>query len=229
MRTPAALIVRLAGVVLAVAATALLLAHCGEPSPSQVLRERYQLTDAEAEAWNRLYVVEAEVAATALWGLIGRGEFDSAMLVVERYGDERMESGFRNRIERVWAPVVNWPAAGFLNEPQIGLGDGQTVGFSTWGELLSGGFQRAVLCDDSITVFFVFKGYWQAESMPVYAAAACGDFGTESPQWRPFAHVVFSADASEETVKSEGQAYFSRNLEEFLAYLKTRTFGTFGI
>ena len=207
---------------------ALIGAACSQDNQSRTLRDRYQLTEEEAAQWQRLYVTDAESLATAVWGHIGRREFDQAMLLVDRFGDERMSQNFETRIQDVWAPVIDWPAADFTKEPQIGLGEGKTVGFRTWGELLTGGFQRAVLCDDSITVFFVFNGYWETETMPVYAAVACGDFGSDTPQWRPFTHLVFSADASKETISSTGQAYFSRNLDEFLAFLKSRTFGSFG-
>jgi hypothetical protein len=207
---------------------ALLLTACGQDQSSHDFRDRYQLTGEEAAAWERLYVAEAESVAAALWGHIGHGEYDQAMFLVDRYGDERLSRNFETRIQNVWAPVIQWPAADFTKEPQIGLGAAQTIGFRTWGELLSGGFQRVVLADDSITVFFVLKGHWKTETIPVYAAVACGDFGEQTPQWRPFAHIVFSADASEEAVKSTGQAYFSSNLEEFVAFLRKRTFGSFG-
>ncbi len=204
------------------------LGSCGQNQSPATPQDRYQLSAADAAAWDKLYVADAESVATALWGHIGRGEFDQAMLLVDRYGDKRMSSMFENRISTVWAPIIQWPAADFTKEPQIALGQSQTIGFRTWGELLTGGFQRAVLAEDSITVFFVFKGYWKTETVPVYAAVACGDFGKDMPQWRPFAHLVFSADASEEVVKSTGQAYFAQNLDDFLAYLKKRTFGSFG-
>ena len=202
---------------------------CTQDNQSRTLRDKYQLTEEEAAKWERLYVAEAESLALAVWGHIGRREYDQAMLLVDRFGDQRMSKNFESRIQNVWAPVIDWPAADFTKEPQIGLGEGKTVGFRTWGELLSGAFQRAVLCEDSITVFFVFSGHWETETMPIYAAVACGDFGTETPQWRPFAHLVFSADASKEAITSMGQAYFARDLDEFLAFLKSRTFGSFGV
>jgi len=201
---------------------------CNLQSTPQTVQERYQLSDAEAEAWTRLHVDEADSAAAALWGHIGRQEYDQAKLLVDRYGDARMSKNFEGRIQNVWAPIIQWPAADFSTEPQIALGKSQTIGFRTWGELLSSGFQRAVLAEDSITVFFVLKGYWQTETIPIYAAVSCGDFGTETAQWRPFAHIIFSADASEATVNSTGQAYFAQNLDDFLAFLKKRTFGSFG-
>ncbi len=214
--------------VLACLLTMIIFGACSQEQSPKTVRERYQLTDGEAAAWERLYVADAESAAVALWGHIGLGEFDQAMFLVDRYGDKRMSQNFEERMRRVWAPVLQWPAATFSQEPQIGLGEAKTVGFRTWGELLSGGFQRAVLAEDSITVFFVLKGYWETETIPIYAAVACGDFGAESPQWRPFVHIVFSADASEEAIKSTGQVYFSQDLDEFLTFLKERTFGSFG-
>lgn len=201
---------------------------CGQGRSPQSPKSRYHLSDAEAAAWDKFYVADAESVATALWGHIGREEYDQAMLLVDRYGDKRMSRNFEDRIQKVWAPIIEWPAADFTKEPQIGLGQSETVGFRTWGELLTGGFQRVVLADDSITVFFVLKGYWQTGTVPVYAAVACGDFGEDQPQWRPFAHLIFSADASDEVVKSTGQAYFAQNLDDFIAFLRKRTFGSFG-
>lgn len=206
----------------------ILVTACNLQQTPQTPQERYQLTDEEAAAWSRLHIDEADSAAAALWGHIGRGEYDKAMLLVDRYGDKHMSQNFEDRIQNVWAPIIMWPAAGFSAEPQIGLGKSETVGFRTWGELLSSGFQRAAISNDSITVYFVLKGYWQTETVPIYAAVACGIFGQESPQWRPFAHLVFSADASQETINSTGQAYFAQNLDEFLEFLKRRNSGTFG-
>lgn len=212
----------------AVAATGVLclifLAACNLQQSPQTPQARYHLTDAEAAAWDRLYVAEAESAAAAVWGHIGRGEYDQAMLLIDRYGDKHLSGNFENRIQNVWAPIIMWPAAEFSSEPQIGLGKSETIGFRTWGELLSSGFQRAVLADDSITVYFVLKGYWRTETVPIYAAVGCGIFYEESPQWRPFAHFFFSADNSDETVKAMGQAYFARDLDDFLAHLRKRTY-----
>jgi hypothetical protein len=204
--------------------TTLLTVGCGKP-PSRIeaLREQYQLTDEEAARWGRLHVEEAESSAVALWSHIGRGEFDAAMLMIKRFGDPQLEELFSQRISGLWSKMITMPAAEFLKEPQLKiLGEGTTVGFETWGELFTGGFQRAVLSDDSITAYFVLKGYWQAVSMPVYAAIAFGDFGTEEPQWRPFAYMVFSLDASEDTRKATGKTQFRRDLDQFLTYLRSR-------
>jgi hypothetical protein len=192
-------------------------------------RQKYQLSSEEAEAWERLHVAEAESAAVALWGHIGRGEFDEAMLLVERFDDERMTLNFRRRIDNLWRPIIDLSAANFTAEHQIGLGPGEPVGFTTFGDLLTGGFQRAVICTDSITAYFVFNGHWQTNTIPVYAAVACGIFEVEKTrQWRPFAHLVFSTDSSEEMVKARGQAFFAEDIDQFMAFLRTRTFGSFG-
>ena len=228
MQNPTVRFCRVMSGVLACLLTIIFLGACSQDQSPQTVRERYQLTDAEAAAWDRLYVADAESVATALWGHIGREEYDQAMFLVDRYGDERMSRNFEERIRYVWAPVIQWPAADFPKEPQIGLGEAKTVGFRTWGDLLSSGFQRAVLAEDSITVFFVLNGHWETETIPIYAAVACGDFGTESPHWRPFVHIIFSTDASEEAIRSTGQAYFSQDLDDFLGFLKKRTFGSFG-
>ena len=212
--------------VLALALLAGLFVSCGTSAPSTP-QERYGLTDEEVAAWDRLYVVEAESLLVELWSHIGKGEFDQAMLMVTRFDDRRMKQVFQDRVDNLWNVMINWPADQLLKEPQIGLGEGQTVGFNTWGELWQGGFQRAVIADDSITVYFVFKGYWQTERVPVYAAVSCGDFGEEQIQWQPFAHMVFSLDESKEAIKALGQSHRAENLEQFVAYLKTRTFGTF--
>lgn len=202
-------------------------AGCAKP-PTRIdqLQEKYQLSDQEAAQWGRLHVDEAESAAVALWTHVGRGEFDAVTLLVKRYGVSNMDSLFARRITGLWSQLINMPAAEFIKEPQFQLlGEGKPVGFATWGELFSGGFQRAILSDDSITVYFVFEGYWQTHAMPVYAAVLCGDFGTAEPEWRPFAHIVFSMDASEETIKFTGKAQFRRDMTEFLAYLRTRRMG----
>ncbi len=213
--------------VLGLVTGAILLSGCGKSTPMQVLQNRYKLSDAEAAQWGRLHVDEAESLSVRIWGHIGRGEFDQARLMIKRFDDYHLDAVFDNRIKELWANVITRPAAEFLKEPQLQLlGEGKTVGFTTWGELLSSGFERAVLANDSITVYFVFKGYWQAHAMPVYAAVACGDFGTEEPQWRPLAHLVFSLDAAEETVKTFGKAQYARNIDEFVTYLRTRTFGS---
>ncbi len=203
------------------------ISSCGKPETRiDALRNQYQLTDVEAAKWGRLHVEEAESVAVALWYHVGHGDFDAVTLLVQRYGVANMDSLFTKRITDLWSRMVTLPAAGFLKEPQLQvLGEGNTVGFVTWGDLFSGGFQRAVLSDDSITVYFVFKGYWQTTSMPVYAAVACGDFGTEEPQWRPFAHLIFSMDASDETIKFTGKVQFRRDMTQFLDYLRTRRFG----
>jgi hypothetical protein len=208
-------------------AITLWLAGCGgPPSRMESLKRQYQLTDAEAARWDRLYVDDAESLAVALWSHVGHGEFDAAMLMIKRFGVPQLEEMFSQRISGLWAKMIKMQAAEFLKEPQLKiLGDGNTVGFETWGQLFAGGFQRAVLSEDSITVYFVFKGYWQTQSMPVYAAVLCGDFGTEEPQWRPFAHMLFSMDASEETIKATGKTQFRRDLDQFLEYLRTRETG----
>lgn len=205
-----------------------LVVHCSDKSP-QTMQEKYGLSDQEALLWDQLYVDEAETTATVFWGLLGRGEFEQARLMIERFDDARMLKLFEDRIEGLWSKVYRWPAAGFTEEPQLALGPSETVGFRTWGELWSGGFQRAVLCNDSITVYFVFNGYWKTDSIPLYAAVACGDFGKESPQWRPFPITVFSIDASESTTKVYDDPIRCRTLDEFCAFLRTRTYGTFGI
>jgi hypothetical protein len=212
---------------LMLALAALVLGACTGSSDSP--RQKYHLSREEAKAWERLHVAEAESAAVALWGYIGRGEFDKAMLMVERYDDPRMTQTFRRRIEDLWKPIVDLSAANFTAEQQIGLGPGEPVGFTTFGDLLSGGFQRAVICSDSITAYFVFNGHWQTSSIPVYAAVACGIFDINgSRQWRPFAHLVFSTDSSDEMIKARGQAFFAEDLDQFVAFLRTRTFGSFG-
>ena len=213
-------------ILLGIAAT-LAAIGCGKPNRLDALKEQYQLTGEDAALWGKLHVEDAESLAVALWSHIGRGEFDAAMLMIKRFGDPQLEEMFSQRVSGFWAQMITMPAAEFLKEPQLKiLGEGKTVGFETWGDLFSGGFQRAVLSDDSITVYFVFKGYWQALSMPVYAAVACGDFGTDEPQWRPFAHIIFSMDASEETIKATGKTQFRRDLDQFLAYLRARNIGS---
>jgi len=208
-------------------AITLWVAGCGgPPSRMETLKKQYQLTDEETARWNRLHVEDAESLAVALWSHIGHGEFDAAMLLIKRFGVPHLEEMFSKRISDLWTQMIEMRAAEFLKEPQLKiLGDGNTVGFETWGQLFTGGFQRAVLSDDSITVYFVFKGYWQAQSMPIYAAVMCGDFGTEEPLWRPFAHILFSLDASEETIKATGKTQFRRDLDQFLEYLRTRRIG----
>jgi hypothetical protein len=210
---------------LAIVAFVLIVCTGSSDSP----RERYHLSSEEADAWDRLNIAEAESASVALWGLIGRGEFEQAILMVERYDDRRMKQNFQRRIDKLWKPLVGLSAANFTAEQQIGLGAGEPIGFTTFGELLSGGFQRAVICTDSITVYFVLKGHWKTETMPVYAAVACGVFEVQGMrQWRPFAHLIFSADASKEMVKARGQSFFAQDLDQFMAFLRTRTFGSFG-
>ena len=198
-----------------------------EPEPKSGLQERYLLSDAEAKAWDTHWVDEAESVSTLFWGHVGKGEFDQAMLMIERYDDAKMKNIFRGRLSTLWQSVYSLPAASFTEEPQVGLGPSETVGFETWGELLSGGFQRAVLCDDSITVYFVFKGYWQTKTQPFYAAVGCGDFGTESPNWRPLPSLVFSVDDTEQTISKLGEPQVYITLDGFLLYLRSRTFGSF--
>jgi hypothetical protein len=216
--------------VLIITALVLVIVQCGKESiPEQTLQEKYGLSDQEARLWDSLWVDEADSVATLFWGLVGQGEFEQAALMVQRYDDERMKNVFENRLQNLWQVCYRWPAAGFTEEPQIDLGPSKTVGFRTWGELLSGGFQRAVLASDSITVYFVFEGYWQTENMPLYAAVCCGDFGKDLPNWRPFPNLVFSVDNSEATKLALGEPQISTSLDGFILYLKDRTFGTFGI
>ena len=73
-------------------------ASCNLQQAPKTPQERYQMTDAEAAAWNRLHIEEAESAATALWGHIGRGEYDQAMLLVDRYGDKPRSSRTGSRM-----------------------------------------------------------------------------------------------------------------------------------
>ena len=207
--------------------TVLTQSQCGSPGKQPSPEEDYHLTPAEREAWRWNDVAQADSVAKQFWGLLGKGSFDSAMAMVDSYQDPYMTQIFRDRIEKLWLPVVNWPAASLTEEPAIGLGKSKTIGFRTWAQLWSGGFQRAVLCDDSITAFFVFKGFWQTDSIPLYAAVACGNFATAAPQWRPFPYVVFSLDAAEETIKTLGAPQRNRSLDEFVDYLRTRTFSNF--
>lgn len=176
---------------------AALILGCAKPAPPGSMQAKYRLSDAEAEAWERLYIREADSIATLVWGLIGRAEYDKAMLSVKRFADANLEGDFNQRINRLWGPLNEVDASPFTAEPQIGLGPGETVGFDTWGELLGSGFQRATLSEDSITVYFVLNGYWKTDSLPVYAAVACGDFGEEEVQWRPMAHLYFSVDRTD--------------------------------
>ncbi len=205
-------------------------AHCSiESERPQTMQEKYQLSDDEAWLWEQLYVADAETTATVFWNLIGRGRFDEAMLMIKRFDDRRMTRIFEDKVENLWSVAYRWPADDLTEEPPFELGKSETVGFRTWGELWRGGFQRAVLCEDSITVYFVFNGYWQTDSIPLYAAVCCGDFGERSPQWRPFPITVFSIDESEPTEKVYGMPVRCRTLDEFCQFLRTRTYGTFGI
>jgi hypothetical protein len=217
-------IIRPCLVVLAGWAAVTIIGCAKQPGALDSLQKRYQLTDEETARWNRLRVDQAESLSVALWSHVGRGEFDSVMSLVNRFAEPNLDTLFARRISGLWSKIVTMPAAEFLKEPQLQLvGEGKTVGFETWGDLFSSGFQRAILSYDSITVYFVFKGYWQAHAMPIYAAVSCGDFGTEEPLWRPFANIIFSLDASEETIKNTGKIHFDRDLDQFLAYLRTRS------
>lgn len=187
------------------------------------MRAKYDLSDQDAAAWERYYVREADSIVTLLWGQIGRGEFDAAMLSIQRFADPRLARDFRQRLDNLWSRTIGMPAENFTVEPQIGLGHSRTVGFTNWGELLSGGFKHAVLTNDSLSAYFVFRGYWQTDSIPVYVAAGCGDFGETEVQWRPFAHLIFSVDRSEETIREKGQPVICRSIEEFIERLRTET------
>lgn len=200
-----------------------------ESEPPQTMQEKYQLSDDEAWLWDQLYVAEAETTATVFWSLLGQGRFDEAMLMIERFDDPRMTRIFKDKMENLWSVAHRWPADDLTEEPPFELGTSETVGFRTWGELWQSGFQRAVLCEDSITVYFVFNGYWQTDSSPLYAAVCCGDFGEQSPQWRPFPITVFSIDESEPTKKVYGMPVRCQTLDQFCDFLRKRTYGTFGI
>jgi hypothetical protein len=200
-----------------------LLLKCGESATPGSMGAKYDLSDKDALAWERYYVREADSIATLVWGQIGRGQFDAALLSITRFADPALKKDYEQRIEGLWSHLIGTSAENFTVEPQIGLGHGRPVGFRTWGELLSGGFQHGVLSQDSVSVYFVFKGYWQTDSLPVYAAIGCGDFGDEQVQWRPFSHITFSVDRSEEAVQEKGHAVISRSIEEFLHRLRTET------
>lgn len=202
--------------------------QCSADRPSSALQRKYKLSDKEWADWKRFHVDDADSVVTRFWGLLGEGDFDGALDMVKDIADGRMAQVFRNRVEKLWLPVVNWPAAPMTEENQIALGKSETIGFRTWGQLWSGGFQRAVFCGDSITAYFVFSGYWQTDSIPLYAAVMCGDFGVEVPQWQPFPNIIFSIDSSEEAIKAFGAPQRTRTLDEFLAYLRRRTFNSMG-